>query len=133
MKKQEFIKAVESNATTQQLKAVAEKYGYVVCDYPLITEYWDIKVYIRAKDQSFHNFKPEFFLETNFLFARLKEDCEYIYTWKVGTVSYGFLEWEELEKYVKWINEAKALYDELQKIDLKKLQVRPEKFEDDED
>ena len=130
MTKQEFITAVENNATTKQLKAVAEKYGYAVSDYPLITEYGDIKVYIYAQDRSFRNFKPEFYLETNFLFAHNREDSKYTYTWKVGTISYGSLNGEELEQYVKGINEAKALYDELVKIDLTKLEVRPETFED---
>lgn len=130
MTKQEFITAVENNATTKQLKAVAEKYGYAVSDYPLITEYGDIKVYIYAKDRGFHSFKPELFLETNFLFAHNREDCEYTYTWKLGTVSYGSLNGEELEAYIKGVNDAKALYDELQNIDLKKLEVRPESFED---
>ena len=39
---------------------------------------------------------------------------------------------KELEKYLEWVTESKALYDELKNIDLLKLQVRPEKFDDEE-
>lgn len=128
MTKKEFIKAVENNSTTKQLKAVAEKYGYAVSDYPLITEYGSIRIAIYPKDRSFHNFKPDF---------HLSEDLETLFKekvskhhWEVWTISYGNLYGEDLDRYVKGINEAKSLYDELIKIDLTKLEVRPEAFED---
>lgn len=125
-----FIKAVENNSTTKQLREVADKYGYVCWDYPLVTEYGDIRVSIYPKDRSFRNFKPDFFLRTNFMYAHMREDSQYTYQWEMGTVSYGNLEWEDLENYVKGIMQAKALYDELVKIDLYGLERRPKEFAD---
>ena len=64
------------------------------------------------------------------MYAHMREDSQYTYQWEMGTVSYGNLEWEDLENYVKGVMQAKALYDELVKIDLYKLERRPKEFVD---
>lgn len=132
MKKQEFLKAMESNETFQQLKASAERHGFV-CEYAYLTYYGDPKVTIYSKNyREFRDFRCNFYLRTELDFTR-RENCCKSYQREMWTTSYWSLSWEELEKYLEWVTESKALYDELQNIDLLKLQVRPENFEDDED
>ena len=132
MKKQEFLKAMESNETFQQLKASAERHGFV-CEYAYLTYYGDPKVTIYSKNYTeFRDFRCSFYLRTELDFTR-RENCCKSYQREMWTTSYWSLSGEELEKYLEWVTESKALYDELQNIDLLKLQVRPENFEDDED
>jgi len=132
MTKQEFLKAMESNETFQQLKASAERHGFV-CEYAYLTYYGDPKVTLYSKDyREFRDFRCSFYLRTELDFTR-RENCCKSYQREMWTTSYWSLSWEELEKYLEWVTESKALYDELQNIDLLKLQVRPENFEDDED
>ena len=132
MTKEEFIKAMETNEVFQQLKASAEKHGFI-CEYAYLTYYGDPKVAIYSKNhREFRDFRCSLYLRTELDFSKNHDCCE-SYQREMSTTSYWSIYWEELEKYIEWVNESKALYDELQNIDLLKLQVRPEKFDDDEE
>ena len=132
MTKQEFLKAMETNEVFQQLKASAEKHGFI-CEYAYLTYYWDPKVTIYSKNyREFRDYRCNFYLRTELDFTK-RENCCISYQREMGTTSYWSIYGEELEKYLEWVTESKALYDELKNIDLLKLQVRPEKFDDEED
>lgn len=129
MKKQEFLKAMESNETFQQLKASTERHGFV-CEYAYLTFYGEPRVTIYSKNyREFRDYRCNFYLRTELDFSR-NYDCCKSYQREMSTTSYWSIYWDELEKYIEWVNESKALYDELQNIDLLKLQLRPENFED---
>lgn len=128
MTREQFLKAIENNSITKQLKRVAEKYGYKASESPYITEYGHINCAIYPEDRRPRSFYPEFYL--NVSLTKTNEEDFYKYKRQMGTTAYGGLEWEELDKYVKWITNAKKLYDELVKIDLYKLAQRPAEFDD---
>ena len=132
MTKEEFIKAIDNNAITKQLKRVANKYGYELGGEwrPYITESGCISCGILPKDRSFRSFYPD--INLNVSFSKTDENLKsfYKYQWEMGTTSYGNLEGEELDKYLEGIKKWVALYKELVKIDLYKLAVRPIKFDD---
>lgn len=132
MTKQEFINAMESNETFQQLKATAEKHWFI-CEYAYLTYYGDPKVALYSKDyREFRDYRSNFYLRTELDFSK-RENCCKSYQREMSTTSYWSLYWDDLEKYLEWVLESKGMYDDLKNIDLLKLQLRPEKFDDDED
>lgn len=130
MKKTEFIKLVESNETTKALKDACEMFGYEVSGYPYVSKYGEPRLYIQPKERGFRCFKPDLYLHTEFHWNSKRTNATYSYKWVMGTTSYGSLEWEELEKYIQGVVNAKLLYDKLIKIDLMGLEKEPEELED---
>lgn len=132
MTKQEFLKAMETNEVFQQLKASAEKHGFI-CEYAYLTYYGEPRVSLYSKDyREFRDYRCNFYLRSDLDFSRNHDCCE-SYQREMGTTSYWSIYGEELEKYLEWVTESKALYDELKNIDLLKLQLKPEKLDNEED
>ena len=132
MTKEEFIKAMETNEVFQQLKASAEKHGFI-CEYAYLTYYGEPRVSLYSKDyREFRDYRCNFYLRSDLDFSR-DHDCCKSYQREMSTTSYWSIYWEELEKYLEWVTESKALYDELKNIDLLKLQIKPEKLDNEED
>ena len=132
MKKSERIKKAKENATFKRLQEVAQAHGYI-CDWACRTYYWDIQISIYPEGRwQDGNFLCDFYLKTDLDFTN-QEDCLKGYTWEMSTTSYGSLSWEELEAYLEWVNESKAMYDDLKEIDLFQLEKQLKEYDDEEE
>ena len=132
MKKSERKELALNNATFKKLQEVAEKHGYV-CERACRTYYGSINISLYSKDRcQFRDYRCSLYLREDLDFTE-KEDCLKGYTWEMSTTSYGSLSWEELEAYLNGIMESKAMYDELQGIDLRWLEKQLKEYDDEEE
>lgn len=122
MTKEKFLELRNSNKNFLELKALANKYGYE-CERAYVTCYGEPRIALYPLER---RFTPNMYLHTEIDFDKQCWD----YRREMSTVSFGSLEWEELEKYVDWVIRWKAFYDELIKIDLHKLERQPNWFDD---
>jgi len=124
MTKEQFLKEMKNNPVFLSLQYRADKCWYV-CERAYIQyKYPHINLY--QKDRGWKDYHPTIYLETSH-FAK-EWNCEY--QWKVGTVSYGSLEWEDLERYIKSVEDAFIFYRNVKDLDLYLLPTLPEEFED---
>lgn len=124
MTKEQFLKQMKDNAVFQSIQYRADKCGYV-CDRAYI-QYKYPHICIYQKNRGWEDKHPDIYLET----AHFAKEWNCKYTWKIGTVSYGSLEWEALEDYIKSIDEAFTFYKNVKDLDLYLLPTCPEEFED---
>lgn len=115
---------VKSNETVKALKEVCEKYGYY-CDYSYIASYWKPYVSICPLDRDWYY--PD--VRLNVPFGEEWRNSKN-WNWTLNAACYGSMDLRKYDLFLHHLTQAKKLVEELVDIDLTKLPVEPEDFED---
>lgn len=129
MKRQERQELVRKNKTNQEIKKLADAYGYCASEGYICT-YGKPELSIRPKDRSHRSFYPCLYMRGHWDIA----DQTYIVEgWEIETVSYGSLDPEEYEVMMERMHCGLNLAKALKMFDLNTLEKLPNSFDDDED
>lgn len=116
----EYIKkAMQDNATYKKAKSIAEKYGYIIDPHCYVEVFnnghkW-INFRVRGKDR----YDPEIYYDAPF--------GQQEYKFRIQTTSYGSLELDEYEQFLKKVTAAYDMVKELTKLDFYTLYEVPYK------
>jgi len=127
MKRAERQAKVRANKTNQEIRALADAYGYYSSE-AYITTYGKPELSIRPKDRTHHSFYPCIYMRGH---RDIADQTYVIEGWEIETVSYGSLDPEEFELMMDRMNNGLKLAKALKKFDLSTLEKLPASFDDD--
>lgn len=126
MTRNEFKELINSNKQANEIKSICEKYWYEA-SYCFI-EFNSPRVWVRALDWKCR-FCPDVMLKHSICPKSINPED---WTWEINSWAFGSMEAREFKVMMYYFNQALKMVEELNKVDLSKLPVIPEEFDDDE-
>lgn len=127
MTRNEFKELLSSNKTANEIKAICEKYWYEADS--LYIEFNSPRVWVRALDYKC-KYYPDVRLRTPILAKSINPEER---KWEINSWCLVNMDSREFKTLLYYFNQALRMVEELNEVDLSKLPVIPEKFEEDED